>query len=201
MTLVPNSFQTFHPLSQQQFNLRSGQLLGGVPFMMDKQGYELFALTTGERSWRLRLLSDPLLGAVRISVSAVSIDHALQHTCTFLPQLCDHYLICRMCSQRGRKGFSPSFLFNHPTRGLKKSLCNFTGSLFEQCENPIQCHGSVMVPENCHGLWEQSWFLRTIWAKRVDGGTNEMQCDEQQVCSPSAWKEAPCSLLYCKREF
>ncbi len=33
------------------------------------------------------------------------------------------------------------FLFNHTTpfstKGLKKSLCDFTGTIFVQCENPV----------------------------------------------------------------
>ncbi len=50
-----------------------------------------------------------------------------------------------VCSHRGRNGFSPckkgSFLFNHTTpfltEGLEKSLCDFTGTIFVQCENPV----------------------------------------------------------------
>ncbi len=52
--------------------------------------------------------------------------------------------ISRVCSHRGRNGFSPHkngscsvtetpFL----TKGLTKSLCDFTGTIFVQCENPV----------------------------------------------------------------
>ncbi len=45
------------------------------------------------------------------------------------------------------------FLFNHTTpfstKGLKKSLCDFTGTIFVQCENPVR----VYLPDRV------SWFF------------------------------------------
>ena len=40
------------------------------------------------------------------------------------------------------------FLFNHTTpfliKGLEKSLCDFTGTIFVQCENPVLQHARHM---------------------------------------------------------
>ncbi len=51
------------------------------------------------------------------------------------------------------------FLFNHTTlfstRGLEKSLCNFTGTIVVQCENPVFGQiRSLYAEDNCF-VWDQ----------------------------------------------
>ncbi len=47
----------------------------------------------------------------------------------FILQLCDHKT-CRMCSQKGRNGFSPhKNMAPFSTKGLEKSSCDFTGTI------------------------------------------------------------------------
>ena len=51
------------------------------------------------------------------------------------PVVCAHIVVERVLTlQKG-------FLFNHTTpfstKGLEKSLCDFTGTIFVQCENPV----------------------------------------------------------------
>ncbi len=69
-------------------------------------------------------------------------------------QPCDHKT-GRTCSQKWVPTEQNGFLFNHmcttpfSTKGLKKSLCDFTGSIFVQCENPV---GTLRL---------SLWFQRT----------------------------------------